>query len=253
MRIHILPASAAGTPGHPLTGFVIDGRLAVDAGPLGWCGPVEEQADVSDLLLTHSHVDHVAGLPVFLDNVYMLRDRPPAVYALPETLQVVQSDIFNNRLMPDFIEFSRRMPPFLTLHPITPDRPFAVGPYTVTPIPLTHTIPIVGYLIDDRTSAVAVLTDTAPVPEVVAAVANWPRLRAVFLECSFPNSMAQLARTTCHLTTADFLTAAARFPPAVRVVAIHIKPGHHADVLTELAAGGLPNVSVGDGGSVIEV
>lgn len=252
MRVHILPASAAGTPGHPLTGFVIDGRLAVDAGPLGCVGTVGEQAAVLDVLLTHAHIDHVAGLPVFLDNIYRMTDHCPAVYGLPDTLAAVQSDIFNDRLMPDFVGMSGRMEPFLTLHPVVPDRPFAVGPYTVTPIPLKHTIPTVGYLIDDKTSAVAILTDTGPIPEVVTAVSHWPRLRAVFLECSYPNRLAELARVTCHQTTGQFC-AAARLLPTVPVFAVHVKPRFYAEVTAELAACGLPHASVGEGGRVVEV
>ena len=49
---------------------------------------------------------------------------------------------------------------------------------------------------DDKVSAVAVLTDTGPVPEVVEALAHWPRLRAVFLECSFPDHKTELAGVT---------------------------------------------------------
>lgn len=253
MRVHILPASAAGTPGHPLTGFVIDGVLAVDAGPLGSVGTPDEQAKIADVLLTHAHIDHVAGLPIFLDNVYGMRAGCPAVHASRETLDALQSDIFNGRLMPDFIGMSARMPPFVSVHRVAPNRPFVVGRYTVTPIPLRHTIPTVGYLIDDKTDAVAILTDTGPIPEVLAAVAKWPRLRAVYLECSFPTAMAELAGVTQHLTVGQFLTGATLLPPAVRVYAVHVKPRYWDEVTAEVAAGGLANVSVGAGGRVVEV
>ena len=250
MRVHVLPA-AAGSPGHPLTGLVIDRRLAVDAGPLA-CGPVAEQADIADVLLTHSHIDHVAGLPLFLDNVYGLRPAPPAVYALPETLAALTGDVFNNRLWPDFVGMGERMPPFVTLHPLTPDRPRAVGAYTVTPIPMNHGIPTAGYLIDDRTAAVAVLTDTAPLPDTFAAVARWPRLRAVFLECSFPDRMAELARVSFHLTAGQFAAAARLFPKGVRVFAIHVKPAFADEVKADLRGHGLPADAVADGGKVWE-
>jgi 3',5'-cyclic-nucleotide phosphodiesterase len=253
MRVHILPASAAGTPGHPLTAFVIDGVMAIDAGPLGSVGTVAEQAKVDHVLLTHAHIDHVAGLPVFVDNVYRMGANCPAVHALPATLDALQSDIFNGRLMPDFIGMSGRMPAFLTVHPVTADRPFAVGGYTVTPIPLRHTIPTVGYLVDDKADAVAILTDTGPVPEVLTAVAKWPRLRAVFLECSFPTAMGELAGITQHLTSGQFLAGARLLPPAVRVFAVHVKPRYWAEVTAEVAAGGLANVSVGEAGRVVEV
>ncbi len=252
MRVHILPASAGGLPGHPLTGFVIDGHIAVDAGPLG-CIPLDQQAAVTHVLLTHAHIDHVAGLPIFLDNVYQMGVCCPEVCALPHTLDALQSDVFNGRLMPDFIGMSRTLPPFVAVHQVVPDRPFAVGKYTVTPIPLRHTIPTVGYLIDDKTSAVAILTDTGPIPEVLTALANWPRLRAVFLECSFPERMSELAGLSSHLTTTQFLSGVKRLPPGVRVYAVHIKPRFWDEVTAELTAGGLANVSVGTAGTTVEV
>jgi ribonuclease BN (tRNA processing enzyme) len=252
MRVHVLPAPAAGLPGHPFTGFVIDGRLAVDAGPLGSI-PLGEQAAITHVLLTHAHIDHVAGLPIFLDNVYQLGAGCPQVFGLPHTLDALQSDLFNGRLMPDFIGMSRQMPPFVAVHPVVPDRPFAVGKYTVTPIPLRHTIPTVGYLVDDKTAAVAILTDTGPIPEVLTALANWPRLRAVFLECSFPERMAELADVSDHLTTAQFLAAVKQLPVGVRVYAVHVKPRYWDEVTAELVAGGLPNAAVGEPGMTVEV
>ena len=81
MRVHILPTTVYETPGHGLTGFVVDGVLALDAGQLGQSGTCEEQSRIENVLLTHSHIDHVAGLPMFLDNVYGLADKPPTICA----------------------------------------------------------------------------------------------------------------------------------------------------------------------------
>jgi ribonuclease BN (tRNA processing enzyme) len=246
MRVQVLPAGPC--PGHALTGLLIDGVLAVDAGPLGVFGPVDEQARVADVLLTHSHIDHVAGLPVFLDNVYRVCPDCPTVHAQPETLHALQSDLFNDRLMPDFIGMSRTMSPFVKVSEVHPPRPFAVGRYAVTPLPVKHTVPTVGYLIDDREAAVAVVTDTLPVPDVFEPLARWPRLRAVFLECSFPRRLADLAALTHHHATDDFLAAARRLPADVPVYAIHIKPRFWDEVTAELRAAGLPNVRVGEPG-----
>jgi phosphoribosyl 1,2-cyclic phosphodiesterase len=250
MRIQIL--SAGPTPGHPLTGFLIDGVLAIDAGPLGHTLTVDEQAAVTDVLLTHSHIDHVAGLPVFLDTVYRTRPDCPVVHALPHTLSTLRADLFNGRLMPDFIDMSRVLPPFLKVREVVSDRPFTLGRYTVTPMPLTHSVPTVGYVVDDGEIAVAVLTDTAPAPQVFARVAETPRLLAVFLECSFPRRMADLAKVTTHLTTEQFLDAAGRFPEHVRKYAVHIKPRFWDEVTAELESSPVPNVRIGTPGMNVQ-
>ncbi len=240
MRVNVVAAGTPG-PGHALSTYIIDGVLAVDAGGLGWAGPPDELARVTDVLLTHSHIDHVAGLPVFLDTVYRLGPRPPAVYAPPDTLAALRTDVFNDRLMPDFVTMSETMPAFLTLHPVGPGEPFPVGRYTVTAFALDHTVPTVAYLVDDGTDAIAVVTDTAPVPHVIDAICAHPRLRTLYLEASFPDAEVDLARVSKHLTAADHRALAARVPAGVTVVAVHVKPRFAADVLRDLSPSGMTN------------
>lgn len=249
MRVQVLSCGGA-APGHPLTGFLVDGVLAVDAGPLATFGSVAEQGAIRDVLLTHSHIDHVAGLPMFLDIVYRLTADPPAVHATRATLDALRTDVFNDRLMPDFVALSETLPPFLTCREVEPHRPFAVGRYTVTAIPVEHTVPTVAYLIDDRAAAVAVVTDTGPVPGVIEPLARWPRLKAVFLECSYPRRLTELAALTKHLTTDQFAEAARAFPKGVPVFATHVKPRHCAEVTAELAELGF---AVAEAGVVLDV
>lgn len=248
MRVQVLPCGGT-TPGHPYTGFVVDGVLAVDAGPLGTFGTVAELGAIRDVLLTHSHIDHVAGLPVFLDTVYKLA-APPTVHATRDTMDSLKQDVFNDRLMPDFLALSESMTPFLTCREVEPHRPFAVGRYAITPIPVEHAVPTVAYLIDDRTSAVAIVTDTAPVPGVIEPLARWPRLKVVFLECSYPRRLTELAGVTKHLTTDQFAEAALAFPKGVAVFATHVKPRYHSEVVAELAELGF---TVAEAGRVVEV
>jgi ribonuclease BN (tRNA processing enzyme) len=221
------------TPGHATTTIIVDDVLAVDAGSLGWFASAEVQSRIRNVVLTHSHIDHVAGLPVFVDNVYQLSSHAPVIHAIPETLQALQGHIFNDVLMPDFIALSETMPAFFTLSEVQPDVPFECDGYTLTAYPVDHTVPTVAYTIDDGTDIIAILTDSAPQPELLARWAKLPRLRTVYLEASFPRRMADLARITKHHTTQDFLMAKGMMP--CEVVPIHIKPRYATEVLAELA------------------
>jgi ribonuclease BN (tRNA processing enzyme) len=247
MRVQVLRSGSS--PGHPLTGFLVDGTLAIDAGPLGQFAPAEELANITDVLLTHSHIDHVAGLPIFLDTVYGMRPTCPTIHALPDTLKTLQSDLFNDRLMPDFIALGQTLPPFLRTAEV-PNGQFRLGRYTILPMTLQHTVPTIGYLVDDGITAAAFITDTAPVPEILGPLARWPRLQAVFLECSFPHRMHELAAISKHHTTEQFLLAARKFPPSVMVYAIHLKPRYWDEILREVNRCGLPNVRIGEPGQV---
>jgi ribonuclease BN (tRNA processing enzyme) len=46
----------------------VDDRLAVDAGAIATALTLDEQIAVDDVLLTHSHLDHVRDLPLMLIN-----------------------------------------------------------------------------------------------------------------------------------------------------------------------------------------
>jgi ribonuclease BN (tRNA processing enzyme) len=249
MQLEVL-STGSPVPGHALTGFLLDGTLAIDAGPLGTFGTLAQQAKIEHVLLTHAHIDHVAGLPVLLDTVYRIDNSPPTIHATRETLDILQKDLFNDRLMPDFIGMSQRMTPFVHLKEVEPNRPFRLGKYTITALPVDHVIPTVAYLIDDQTTAIAILTDTAPIPEVMVPLARWPRLRAVFLECSFPARLYDIACASKHLTTATFAEMARLLPPTVPVSAIHIKPRFYDEIVKELKGFNLSNVHVADAGFV---
>jgi len=241
MRVHILPATVNRTPGQALSGYVVDEVLAIDAGPLGFAGSIEEQAKIQHIFLTHSHIDHIAGLPMFLDNRYGIQGDCPTVYGLAETLQSLQSDIFNGRVMPDFIGMSARMTPFLRLVELLPGNPVSIGKYTITAIPVDHGIPAVGYLVDDGEAAFGLFTDTRPIPEILQTLSHHPRMRAIFFECSFPRRLQSLAEVSFHHSTDDFL-AAARSHPNLTIYPIHIKPQYHGEILKELREASLPNV-----------
>lgn len=252
MRVQVVGAASV-APGYPLSCLLIDDYLAVDAGSLGWFAPVEKQAAIQYILLTHSHLDHLAGLPIFLDNIYGLKPEPPTVYGLAETLSVLQQHLFNDHLMPDFLELSKKIAPFLRLQALAVGIAQSVGAYQVQAIALRHTVPTVGYLIEDGQVAVLVLTDTAPMPELYAALAAVPRLRAVFLEASFPDEQAALAQVSQHLTASQFVEWASHFPNDVPVYAIHVKPRYYDQVTAEVLASGRRNLVIAEPGLVVEL
>lgn len=252
MNIRILPTSVGGTPGNGLSGYVVDDVLALDAGSLGFSGTCDDQTRIGNVLLTHSHWDHIAGLPGFLENVYGFAAHAPTFHANASTFAALQKNVFNDELWPDFIAISKTMPPFLVVNEIEPNQTFSCGPYSVTALELDHTIPTLGYIVDDGRSAFALITDTSSVPRIIERLGRTPRLKAVFLESSFPRRHRALADTTKHFTTDDFLAAAARLPQVV-VFAIHVKPRFTAEIVGELLAAKRSNVRIGEPGSETEI
>src|SRR5262245_8376441 len=69
MKAMLLPSALAAGPHQYLTTFLVNGTVAIDAGSLGLYGSPQDQSRVRHVFLTHAHMDHVASLPIFLENV----------------------------------------------------------------------------------------------------------------------------------------------------------------------------------------
>jgi ribonuclease BN (tRNA processing enzyme) len=234
MRVRVLPSALGGGVGQPLSTFVVNDRLALDAGAVGLYGRVDEQSKITDVVITHSHIDHVAGLPLLIDNVYDPSPGCVRVHATPPTLASLQADVFNGRLYPDMVAMSRRLPPFLELCELPLRRAVKIAGFNVTAIPVDHVVPTVALVVDDGAVAIGFVTDTAPTDEIWAAIRRNPRIRGVFLECSFPRSELQIARLAKHLNTDLFAAELTKVPARVPVYVIHIKPRFADVILREL-------------------
>src|SRR6185436_12367272 len=95
-----------------LTCALLNDTIALDAGSLGLYATPEQQARVRHVLLTHSHLDHVATLPIFLENVYEDRGDPVTVYGNAATLDALRRHFFNDTIWPDFVALSQDGHPF---------------------------------------------------------------------------------------------------------------------------------------------
>jgi ribonuclease BN (tRNA processing enzyme) len=245
--------AAGGAAWQFLTTYLVNDGLAIDAGALGLLHPVEAQARVRHVVVTHSHIDHVATLPVFLENIYSGAADAVTVHATAPVLDSLRQDLFNDRLWPDFVALSRPEAPFVRLSVLEPGRPVVLDGLRVTPVPVRHVVPTVGLLIDDGTSAALFSSDTAPTDAVWDVANATPHLKAVFLEATFPDEMADLAEVAMHLTPRLFAAEVAKLRRPAEVYAVHIKPRYYEQVVAQLRALGLPRVRIAELGETYTV
>ena len=229
-----------------VSGCLINGTVAIDAGSLGFHGTPQKQEAVRHVFLTHTHADHTASLPIFVENAWTPAGNCPRIYGSAETLDGVQRHIFNDVVWPDFVALSKKMPPFLQLCPLTAEVPVQADGLRITPVQVNHLVPTLGYVISDVGSAVIVAGDTGPTSRLWEVAHQTPGLRAIFLEACFPNSLKALAETSLHLTPEMFCREVAKMPAGIRVIAVHIKVRYREQVIRELFDLGLPNLEIGE-------
>lgn len=244
MRVELLPSSLPASDAQFLVSYLVDDVVAIDAGSLGLVADLRRQERVRHVFVTHEHIDHIATLPIFLENVYAPGSDCVEVLAAAGVLDFLRHDIFNGRVWPDFFGMSAAGNRFVRGTPLAPGAPLVRAGLTVTPLPVAHVDGSLGLLVDDGRVAVAFPSDTGPTDGFWHQVAACPRLQAVFLEVSFPDALADLATTTGHHCPKSFAAEIRKLDRPVRWIVVHRKARYAEQIARELAALGLPNVEL---------
>jgi ribonuclease BN (tRNA processing enzyme) len=247
MKIRLLGSSVPDAARRQyVSSYLINGTVAIDVGCLGFYGTPQEQESIRHVFLTHSHTDHTASLPVFVENAWTPAGNCPRIYGSDETLEAMQKYVFNDVIWPDFVAFSKKMPPFLQLCPIKAEVPVEADGLRITAVKVNHVVPTFGYVISDGRSAVIFGGDSGPTERLWEIAHQTDNLRAVLLEACFPNSLSSLARASLHLTPELFRGEVAKMPAGVKVIAVHIKVRYRQQVIRELQALQLSNLEIGE-------
>lgn len=249
MKITLLPSAYPGGNGlgyQFATSYLVNETIAVDAGCLGFCGEPDDQLRIKHILISHSHMDHVASLPIFVENVYSGSADCVTVYGHEAVLDSLQRDIFNTRVWPDFVAMSPpgAAAPFLRLEVLKSGHVRHMDGILVRPVTVDHVVPTQGFILSDDASAVVISSDTGPTDAIWQEAHGQPNLKAIFVEVTFPNSMQRLADVSMHLTPATLGEEIRKMPPGVPVFAVHLKARFREAVRNEVAALRIPNLQI---------
>jgi phosphoribosyl 1,2-cyclic phosphate phosphodiesterase len=183
---------------------------------------------LSGILQTHYHADHAQGLlHLRWGQGLVIPVHGPAD---PEGL----ADLYKH---PGILDFSQPFAAFETR---------MLGGLQVTALPLVHSRPTFGYLLQGGGRSLAYLTDTVGLPDDTARYLQGQRMDTLILDCSMP-PQPQTPRNHNDLTLA--LEIIEQLQPA-RAVLTHI--GHTLDAWLMAEPRQLPaNVVMGREGMVI--
>ncbi|MDH3492682.1 MAG: 3',5'-cyclic-nucleotide phosphodiesterase [Acidobacteriota bacterium] len=256
MKIELLPSTIEGgkvVNKQHLSCFVVDDEVAIDAGSLSFACSKEQKENIRDVILTHAHIDHIAGLPLFIDDLFSDLETPVRVHAAEEVIELLREHIFNWNIYPDFAELENEFGPVLEYRAFDPGLEFEVGGIRVKAIPVNHKVPSYGFVISRAGVTIALTGDTAEMVEFWAEIDEIKDLAALFVECAFPNRLRDLAEVSHHLTPGALGRELKLFTrPDCPVYAINLKPAYKEITEKEICELGFENLSVLEVGTPYE-
>lgn len=250
MKIRVLGCSGAIAAGYKTTAFLIDDDILIDAGTGVGDLPLDELARIDHILVSHSHLDHVLGIPLLADAVLRLRasaGRPPIqVHALPATLEALRTHIFNGIIWPDFTRLPRPAHPVLSLHPFEIGERLLINGRRIEVLSALHTVPAVGFAVEGGensgesggeggTGHWVFTGDTGPNPALWQRLAEL-KVAHLVIETAFSDEEAALADLSRHLCPASLGRELTHLSGSVEVHITHIKPGEGEAVMAEVGA-----------------
>jgi cAMP phosphodiesterase len=249
MKIEILGCSGSVMQGYNTTSILVNKSLLIDAGSASSVLSEDSITDIRNIFITHSHIDHIKELPFIVDTLFVRRAKGITIWGSVPTIDALKHHVFNGLIWPDINELEIE-DDFLKLQPI-PQKGLEAGSVLIRAYPVDHIEGSVCYVLSENNKHVLFSGDCGydqGLFDLVQSLGD--DLLMFFVEVSFPNHMAEIARLSRHLTpelVAKGLDGVVS--SSTKVIAYHIKPKHLDEVVAQLP----PGVDYIKGGEVFEL
>lgn len=235
MKVRVLGCSGAIAKDCRTTSFLIDEDILIDAGTGVGDLTLDEMRKIDHVFLTHSHLDHIAALPLMLDAVASSRHTPVQVYALRETIYALQTHVFNNLIWPDFSAIPSPSYPFLRYQPLGVGEQLSIAGKDIEVLPANHTVPAVGFAVLGTTGWWVFSGDTERNQPFWDRINTLP-VTCLIIETAFSNRERDLARRSLHLAPETLAEELARraMQWSYPIYITHTKPSETALIMEEI-------------------
>lgn len=231
MDLLVVGCHGGETPRHRASAFIVDERLAIDAGSITRGLELSAQAKLQAVLVSHAHLDHIRDLATLADNRCQMQCAPLVVASTRPTLEVIQKHFFNDKLWPNFA----RIPggaPAIQYQELELETEAEVAGKRITAVEVTHSIDTCAFVVSDGSGSIAYSGDTGPTDRLWEVLAEVRDLKAMLVEVSFPNAEAGLAQASGHHTPESLMRdldklrdrMGARKVEGIPTLLYHIKP-----------------------------
>jgi len=237
MRITTLGCSGGIGAGSRTSALLIDDDVLLDAGTGVGDLELHDMKAIRHVFLTHSHLDHVAGLAMLIDVGFDENGaNPVTVYARRETLEAISAHLFNDVIWPDFAMLPDADRPMLRYQELNPGETVAVGKRTFTAIDVRHSVPSLGFTIANSKGVIAVSGDTTTNDTLWPVLNSCDDLRALVIEVSFADEQESLATVAGHYCPATLCRDLRRLEKSPDIWLTGMKPGHEDRIFHQVLA-----------------
>jgi ribonuclease BN (tRNA processing enzyme) len=241
MQIKVLGCSGGIGGDMRTTSLLIDDDVLIDAGTGVGDLSLDALLKIDHIFVTHTHLDHIAFIPLLVDTVMGLRAKPVTLHATSDVIAILKQHIFNWLIWPDFNQIPNRHKPFLVYQELTIGNSVTINQKEITALPANHVVPAVGYQINSGAHSLVFTGDTAGSKAFLQQVNAIKNLKYLIIETAFSNAEAVLAMRSKHFcpnTLADELEQlqSQNLQSLAEVFITHIKPGEDVIIMQEIAA-----------------
>lgn len=236
MQIRVLGCSGGIGNGRRTTSLLLDEDVLIDAGTGVGDLHLDEMERIRHVFLTHSHLDHIASIPLLLDSVFNRITQPITIHGLPETLQALQEYIFNWVIWPDFAKLPTPERPVVRYAAMEPGEIREIRGRVFELIPVNHSVPAAGYRVACPGGAFAFTGDTTTNDSFWEALNRYPGLDLLFVEAAFADHDLELSRAAHHYCPRLLAEDLAKLRLRPELYLSHLKPGEEETIVAECKA-----------------
>ncbi len=235
MKIKVLGCSGGIGGTLRTTSFLVDDDILMDAGTGVGDLSFEQLCKIDHVFVTHSHLDHIAAIPLLLDTVFGMREDPITLYATRETWDILKAHIFNWNVWPDFSVIPTEAKPLLRHREITLGETVDLDGRRFTPVPANHVVPAVGFHMEGDSSSMVFTGDTTTCDALWEVVNRIENLKYLVIETAFSDGEVEIARLSKHLCPSLLVEELRKMTPRdARVYITHLKPGEGEIIMHEI-------------------
>lgn len=236
MQLRVLGCSGGIGENLRTSSFLVDDDILLDAGTGVGDLSLQEMSRLQHIFLTHSHMDHIASIPLLVDTLFSDLQQPLVIHAQQATIDSFKKHIFNWDIWPDFTELPSKDSPVITFEAMQPGDTVVLADRCIEMIEVNHTVPAVAYSVKQGEQVLVYSGDTSSNDTLWPVLNEYKHIDLLIIESAFANHDIELAKLARHFCP-DLLAAdLKKLKHRPKLGISHLKPGEETLIMDECRA-----------------